>query len=69
MKKIVIFYMALLLCGCSSGMKSNDTVEKSQTIIEWADFIKINERKYEALYTLAIADEKYIGEKAGTCKV
>ncbi|MDI2586702.1 hypothetical protein OR571_06040 [Psychrobacillus sp. NEAU-3TGS] len=58
MKKMGLFLLCIMLlvsCG-------------SQTIIEWVDFIKINGKQYDAVYTAVISDSVNIGEKMGEVK-
>ncbi|GGA48081.1 hypothetical protein [Psychrobacillus lasiicapitis] len=58
MKKIGLFLLCIMLlvaCG-------------SQTIIEWVDFVKINGKQYDAVYTAVISDSVNIGEKVGEVK-
>src|SRR4051794_25566559 len=40
----------------------------SQTIIDWVDFVKINGKQYEAVYTAVISDSANIGERVGEVK-
>lgn len=58
MKKMGLFLLCIMLlvaCG-------------SQTIIEWVDFVKINGKQYDAVYTAVISDSVSIGEKMGEVK-
>ena len=58
MKKIGFFLLcSILLVSCGS-----------QTIIEWVDFVKINGKQYDAVYTAVISDSVNIGEKVGEVK-
>lgn len=59
-KMSLLFVFLLFLTGCRS------TPFDSHSIIDWVDFIKWNGEEYNGIYTGALADEKYIGEKLGT---
>lgn len=64
MKKICILFICLLfLVSCNSISQPF-----SHTIIDWVDFVKINGKEYDALYSVIIADPKNIGEKIGEVK-
>ncbi|MEI4770406.1 hypothetical protein WAX74_12240 [Psychrobacillus sp. FJAT-51614] len=64
MKKIcILFICGLFLVSCNSI-----TQPFSHTIIDFVDFVKINDKEYEALYSVIIADPKNIGEKIGEVK-
>ena len=64
-KTLLILF--LFLAACSQGGKETNhhSVEKTETIIDWIDFIKMDGEQYEALYTAVIAEEKFIGTKMG----
>lgn len=58
MKKRSLFLLCIMLlvsCG-------------SQTIIDWVDFVKINGKQYDAVYTAVISDSANIGKKVGEVK-
>ncbi|WP_066062986.1 hypothetical protein [Neobacillus soli] len=61
MRKISSLFILLMmiLTGCQTGTLNH------QTVIDWIDFIKWNGKMYDGIYTGALADEKYIGEKLG----
>lgn len=52
----------LLLTGCRS------TPFDGHTIIDWVDFIKWDGKEYNGIYSGALADEKFLGEKLGEVK-
>ncbi|WP_217585873.1 hypothetical protein [Lentibacillus saliphilus] len=57
----VIMLVALLfIAGCEGTLP-----QKGHTIIDWVDFVKINDIQYHASYSAVIADETFIGEKIG----
>ncbi|MBT2690576.1 hypothetical protein J7I93_20680 [Bacillus sp. ISL-47] len=63
MKIPIVFIILLsLLSGCRS--MPFDT----HTVIDWVDFIKWEGREYNGIYTGILADEKFLGEKAGEVK-
>ncbi|MFB5088708.1 hypothetical protein PGC35_16125 [Psychrobacillus sp. PGGUH221] len=64
MKKICI----LLICSLIMVSCNSISQPFSHTIIDWVDFVKINGKEYEALYSVIIADPKNIGEKIGEVK-
>lgn len=58
MKKMGLFLLCImLLVSCNS-----------QTTIDWVDFVKIDGKQYDAVYTAAISDSANIGEKVGEVK-
>lgn len=62
MKKLsVLFIVSLLLVGCNA-------IPGSQTVIDWVDFVNVNGKEYDAVYTAVIADPTYIEEKIGEVK-
>lgn len=64
MKKIcILFICVLFLVSCNSISQPF-----SHTIIDWVDFVKINGKEYDALYSVIIADPRNIGEKIGEVK-
>lgn len=63
MKKMLISFMSVLfLVSCNI---SPESFTRTKTIIDWIDFVKINNEQYYALYTVIIADPKYIGAEIG----
>lgn len=58
MKKISLFLLCIMfLVSCNS-----------QTIIDWVDFVNVDGKQYEAVYTAVISDPANIGEKVGEVK-
>src|SRR5690625_3358070 len=54
----------LLLVACNSNTMKEDV--NSNVIIDWVDFVKINDKQYNSLYNGAIiSNEKYIGDAIG----
>lgn len=62
-KTCILFICVLFLVSCNSISQPF-----SHTIIDWVDFVKINGKEYDALYSVIIADPKNIGEKVGEVK-
>ncbi|MEH7254273.1 hypothetical protein V7111_19305 [Neobacillus niacini] len=58
----VLLLLTVLLTGCRSIPFG------SQTIIDWVDFIKWDGITYNGIYSGALADKEYIGEKIGEVK-
>ena len=59
MKKIsVLFILSVLLVGCNA-------LPGSQTVIDWVDFVKVNGKEYDAVYTAIVADPVYVEKKIG----
>src|SRR5690625_297994 len=54
----------LFLVACNSNTMKEDV--NSNVIIDWIDFVKINDKQYNSLYNGAIiSNEKYIGDAIG----
>src|SRR5690606_32761572 len=62
---VVIFYV-LFLAGCNGGSAFPNT--NHQTVIDWVDFIHFNDKMYDGLYSVVIADQSHIGEEIGEVK-
>lgn len=58
MKKLVLFFISILVLAGCNGLKEN-------IIIDWVDFIHINDTKYNSLYSAVIADQSFIGDEVG----
>lgn len=54
----------MLLGGCSNNFFNSIT--RTESIIDWVDFIKWDNKSYEAVYDAVLTDESYIGEAIGT---
>ncbi|MDW0118046.1 hypothetical protein QTL97_13960 [Sporosarcina thermotolerans] len=62
MSMIILVFSLLLLTGCRSLPFGG------QSRIEWVDFIKLNGKEYNGIYSGVLADEDYVGEQIGTVK-
>lgn len=63
MKKLIVL-IAFLLTACSKPPSFSHT----DTVIEWVDFIQINDHEYVSTHSGVIADLTYIGEGVGEVK-
>lgn len=67
MRKIIMLLAGIfILAGCSNTIFN--TLTSTETIIDWVDFIKWDDKSYEVIYEGVLADESYIGEVKGTVK-
>lgn len=63
MRKIMILLISsLFLVACQSDFNSSTN---THTIIDWVDFVKIDDIQYEANYSAVIADSTLIAEEIG----
>lgn len=68
MRKILLLLMfSLFVTACNSDTDSH-IGRNSHTIIDWIDFVKIDDTEYHAIYTGIIADPQYIGEEISQVK-
>lgn len=64
MKRLgILVVIVLILSGCQSINDRN--LVKSETIIDWVDFIRWDGVTYDGIHTGVLADQSYIGEKLG----
>lgn len=63
MKRIIalLFISSIFIVACQPSSSSIT----SHTIIDWVDFVKIDDVQYEAIYSGVIADPDNIGEEIG----
>ena len=55
----ILLLSIIFLSGCVPG------ITQQQTIIDWVDFLHIQDEKYERNYLLEVADEQFIGNEIG----
>ena len=60
--KFMFVILLLVLSGCRT------TPFDGHSIIDWVDFIQWDGKEYDGIYSGALADESYVGEKIGTVK-
>ncbi|WP_138420387.1 hypothetical protein [Aquibacillus sediminis] len=61
MKQFLIIILSVpFLAACQSIDKTDSN---AHTIIDWVDFVKINGKQYESVYSAIIADPTFIGEE------
>lgn len=62
MRKTVslLILLVIVLSGCQT--------QGQHAVIDWVDFIKLDGKMYEGIYSGVIADETYIGKKLGKVK-
>lgn len=68
MRRILLILMLLVaITACNSNELPKIQEEPTETIIDidWVDFVKINDQQYSAHHTVAIADDRYIGDEVG----
>lgn len=63
-KCILLIFTSLLLVSCTTYDDSESNTS-THTIIDWIDFVKINNTQYERVYSAVIVDQSFIEEELG----
>lgn len=58
---VLIFCLLFLFIACEQRPGGSN----EETVIDWVDFVNVNDEKYTALYTGVIADADFVGEEIG----